>query len=67
MAALTVKASAAVPAGDHAEKDAKPTPDPTAIKIKDADTATKAPARIAPHEAAGCVTGAVVTVSTVAG
>jgi hypothetical protein len=53
IAALMVKALTAAPALDHAEKDSRPTPEPTAIKINEADTATNAPAAIAGHEAAG--------------
>jgi hypothetical protein len=54
IAALTVKASTAAPALDQALKEAKPTPEPTAIRINDAETATNAPARIAGQDAAGC-------------
>ncbi len=48
----TVKALAERPWSDQGETDAKPSPVPNVNRINESDTATAAPARMAPHEAA---------------
>jgi hypothetical protein len=48
----TVKALAESPWSAQAETDAKPSPAPNVNRINESDTATAAPAKMAPHEAA---------------
>jgi hypothetical protein len=48
-----VNAPADKPRSDQGEIDAKPKPAPSVKRTRERETATKAPAKMAPHEAAG--------------
>ncbi len=52
IAAETVNVVALTPRSAHGDTEAKPSPDPRANNIKETAMATKAPAKIAPHDAA---------------
>jgi hypothetical protein len=52
MVLATVNALADKPRSDQGEIDAKPKPAPSVKRISDRETATNAPAKMAPHEVA---------------
>ena len=52
MAAVAVNMAAEIPWCGQGEIDAKPSPDPSTNSTTDKDAATKAPAMMAPHDAA---------------
>ena len=52
MTALIANVDASTPRSAQGEIEAKPKPEPRATNMRLTDTATNAPAKIAPHEAA---------------
>jgi hypothetical protein len=51
-AVITVNVVAEAPLPGHAETEASPRPDPTAMRINDTEAATNAPAKMAGQETA---------------